>query len=223
MSPELKISDENLTTHQINQQIKTALQEQKNRIIIENNEKLDSIAVGNPSGIEFQLKGEFGDFIGALNEGSRIEIEGNTARFLGNNMTAGEIILEGSASDGAGYGMYGGHLLIKGDAGNSLAELNKGGVIIVQGDIGSQAGMFMLQGDIIILGNASTETGNWMLGGNIYITGEVESLGRNAVFMDMDEEDKAKITEILNAHHLEFDLDAFKKIDIQSKRPFYGH
>ncbi|WP_414468518.1 tributyrin esterase [Methanobacterium sp. ACI-7] len=215
------MSSEELSTRQINRGIKSEIASSKNDLSIEVREKRDSIAVGLGDGVNVTLKGNLGDFIGALNNGAKIKIEGNTGRYVGNNMTGGEIIVKGSAKDGVGFGTYEGTIVIHGDAGDGIGQLNKGGIIVVDGNIGNLAGLYMLSGNIIVTGNAGIDTGDWMIGGTIYVGGDYKA-GTNAEIRQMDAEDKQKLKEIFDAYKIEADIQKFTKIQPKKLRPFYG-
>ncbi|HIH62442.1 MAG TPA: tributyrin esterase [Methanobacteriales archaeon] len=221
MKTELIISGDDLSTRKINKMIKEGLKDSTKRFIIENDKKLDSLVVGIREEAEFILKGEFGDFIGALNDGAKIKIMGNTGRYLGDNMTAGEIIVEGSAKDGVGFGTYNGTIVIYGDAGNGVGQLNKGGTIIIDGDIKDLAGLYMLSGDIIVTGNAGKDTGDWIIGGNIYVAGDFET-GTNAKISQLEKEDTLKLSKLFYEYGIEAEVEEFKKIHRKKLRPFYG-
>jgi glutamate synthase domain-containing protein 3 len=218
---EIVISGEDLSTRKINQEIKTGLSENKKTFLIENSQKLDSIVVGLREESDFKLKGNFGDFIGALNHGAKIEILGDTGRYVGNNMTTGEIIVHGSAEDGVGFGTYNGNIVVHGNAGNAVGQLNKGGTIIVNGDIGDLAGLYMLSGEIIVTGNAGEDTGDWMIGGTIYVGGDFHT-GTNAEVKTLENTDKEKLSQILQTYDIDTPIENFKKIEHQEIRPFYG-
>lgn len=218
---ETLISVENLSTRQLNVEIKKALAEDKYRITLDNPGKLDSIAVGLNSGVDILLKGDVGDFVGALNNGAFIEIDGSTGRYVGDNMTSGEIIVRGSAEDGVGFGTYNGTIVVYGDAGNAVGQLNKGGTIIIDGNMGNLAGLYMLSGDIIVTGNAGVDTGDWMIGGTIYVAGDFET-GANGAINELDEDDKSKLSKLFSQYEIEADIDGFKKIEPKELRPFYG-
>ncbi|MDP3065294.1 MAG: tributyrin esterase [Methanobacteriaceae archaeon] len=215
------IAGEDLSTRQLNTQIKKALAKDEYRITLDKPGKLNSIAVGLDSGVEIILGGDAGDFVGALNNGAFIEIDGNTGRYVGDNMTSGEIIVRGSAEDGVGFGTYNGTIVVYGDAGNAVGQLNKGGTIVIDGNMGNLAGLYMLSGEIIVTGNAGTDTGDWMIGGTIYVAGDFET-GTNAAVYELDNEDKSKLSKIFRQHNIKADVDHFHKIKPKELRPFYG-
>ncbi len=214
-------SDGEISTRQINMGIKNEIANDNNLLKIEIPEKLDSIAVGLKDGVSVTLKGDVGDFVGALTDGARIVIDGNAGRYVGDNMTGGEIIVNGSADDGVGFGTYGGTIVVHGNAGNGIGQLNKGGLIVIDGDIGNLAGLYMLFGDIIVTGNAGVDTGDWIIGGTIYIGGTYET-GTNAEVRELDTDDKKKLKEIFDTYKIEADISKFIKMEPKKLRPFYG-
>lgn len=214
-------SNEELSTRQVNIGIKNEIASENNYLTVEVPQKLDSIAVGLGDGVNITLKGDVGDFVGALNNGATIKIKGNAGRYVGNNMTGGEIIVKGSAEEGVGFGTYGGTVVVHGDAGNGIGQLNKGGLILIDGNIGNLAGLYMLSGDIIVTGNAGIDTGDWMIGGTIYVGGAYKT-GTNAEICQIGSEDKQKLKEIFDIYKIEANIDNFTKIEPKKLRPFYG-
>lgn len=218
---QIMISGDDLSTRTINQEIRSGLKQNQKNFLIENSQNLDSIVVGIREESYITLKGEFGDFLGALNDGAKIEVQGNTGRYVGNNMTDGEIIVHGSADDGVGFGTYHGTIVVYGNAGDSVGQLNKGGVIVIDGDIGKLAGLYMLSGDIIVTGNAGEDTGDWMIGGTIYVGGDFQT-GTNAQIKPLGNSDKEKLSRIFEKYDISADVDKFQKIEHMDARPFYG-
>ncbi len=216
-----EISGENITTREVNTEIRKSLQANNTEITITNTERLNSIAVGIQEEATFDLEGDFGDFIGALNDGSEITINGSVGKYLGDNMTTGEIILNGHANDGVGFGKSNGTIVVKGNAGDGVAQLHKGGTVLVDGNIGKTAGLYMLDGDIIITGDSGKELGDWMIGGTIYIAGDYQ-LGYNARVAALTDDDKEKLNALFEKYDIEANADDFTKIIKEQLRPFYG-
>lgn len=214
-------SNEEISTRQVNMGIKNEITSENNYLIVEVPQILDSIAVGLGNSVNITLKGDVGDFVGALNNGAAIEIEGTAGRYVGNNMTGGEIIVKGSAGDGVGFGTYEGTIVVHGDAGNGIGQLNKGGLIIIDGNIGNLSGLYMLSGDIIVTGDAGIDTGDWMIGGTIYVGGAYKT-GTNAEIHQLGSEDRSKLKEIFDIYKIEANVDDFTKIEPKKLRPFYG-
>ena len=215
------ISESEISTRHVNVGIKNEIADKKHLLEIEMPKKLDSIAVGLGDGVNITLKGDVGDFVGALNNGARIKIEGNAGRYVGNNMTGGEIIVKGSAEDGVGFGTYDGTVVVHGNAGDGIGQLNKGGLIVIDGDIGNLAGLYMLSGDIIVTGSTGIDTGDWMIGGSIYVGGNYKT-GTNAEIRQMSDDDKQKLRNIFAIYKIDADIDSFTKIEPKKLRPFYG-
>jgi len=170
---------------------------------------------------EITIKGDGGDYLGALNQGAVIRVEGNTGRFLADNMTAGEVIVNGSGDYGVGQYCYGGTIVVRGDAGDFTAVMNKGAVIIIEGNVGAEVATYMLAGNVIILGDAGRNLGNYLIRGNIYIRGTWESLGNNTLEVDMTRADEDELRSYFDRYQIDADPNAFKKIVRQSEKPFY--
>ncbi len=210
------------STKDINSAIRSRIKKGKNTRI-EGVSGQDSIAVGFSSDLKMDIKGEVGDFFGALNNGMNLEVTGNAGRFLGDTMFSGMIVLNGNAKDGIGTCMSGGRIVIKGNAGGSLGGLMSDGTIIVTGDAGENAGLFMSRGDIIIMGNAGKNTGNMMIGGSIYVGKDVQSTGKNTRIVKLTKRDKSKLIRYLTELKVEGEF-KFKKIvakneiEVQSER-----
>jgi glutamate synthase domain-containing protein 3 len=215
------INAKDFTTRDLNVQVKKALSEEKNKILLESAGRLDSIVVGLRKEADITLDGDVGDFVGALNDGARIEIHGNTGRYVGDNMTSGEIIVKGSAEDGVGFGTYNGTIVVYGDAGNAVGQLNKGGTIIIDGNMGDLAGLYMLSGELIVTGDAGMDTGDWMIGGTIYVGGSFQT-GTNAEVNELDLSDKKKLTDLFKEYEINADIEDFIKLKPKNLRPFYG-
>ncbi|HPX77949.1 MAG TPA: tributyrin esterase, partial [Methanobacterium sp.] len=210
------------STRQLNKQVRKALSEEKNNIILEKTSKLDSIAVGLDKKVNIILDGDVGDFVGSLNNGAHIKIQGNAGRYVGDNMTSGEIIVKGSAQDGVGFGIYNGIIVVYGDAGDGVGQLNKGGTILINGNMGDLAGLYMLSGDIIVTGDSGEDTGNWMIGGTIYVGGKYHT-GSNLEIHGLDTADKRKLAEIFKKYEITATIDDFIKLKPKDLRPFYGN
>ncbi|MDD6285546.1 tributyrin esterase [Candidatus Methanosphaera massiliense] len=217
----VEISGVDLTTRDVNTSIKDAITSNEKEITIKDVESLNSIAVGIQSEANIELNGDFGDFIGALNDGAEITINGSVNKYLGDNMTEGEIILNGGAGDGVGFGKCNGNIVVRGNAGDGVGQLHKNGVILIDGNIGKTAGLYMLDGDIIITGNSSKDLGDWMIGGAIYIAGSYQ-LGYNAKETELTEEDKDKLNSLFKQYDIDQKAENFTKIVKDQLRPFYG-
>jgi glutamate synthase domain-containing protein 3 len=192
----------------------------KEPVIIHEAVHLHGLVAGFKSG-EVIIKGDSGDYLGALNDGATIRVTGNAGRYLADNMTRGMVIVEGDAGYGAGAYCYGGTIVIRGNAGDFTAVMNKGATIIVGGNIGDEVATYMLAGDLVIVGDAGKNLGNYLIRGNIYVGGKWESLGHNTLLEEMTQADLAKLRGYFDEYGIEADPTTFKKIVRLSEKPFY--
>lgn len=181
---------------------------------------LHGLIAGLSSG-EVTVKGDGGDYLGALNQGAVIRVEGNAGQYLADNMTAGEVIVDGSGGYGVGQYCYGGTIVVRGDAGDFTAVMNKGAVIIIERNVGAEVATYMLAGNVIILGDAGHNLGNYLIRGNIYIRGNWDSLGNNTLEADMTRADEEDLQSYFDRYQIDADPNTFKKIVRQSEKPFY--
>lgn len=205
-----------ITVRKTNESIKKS----PTAVVKNSNSRSHVLAVGLEKG-SVVVRGDVGDYVGALNNGAKIVIDGKACRFLGNCMTSGEII-----SNGAGYGagsyMCGGTLVLKGDAGDFLGQMNKGGAILVDGSAGKEAGLYMLNGEIIVTKDLGELAGNYLIHGTIYFGGTAKSLGSNAKIDKLSQEDVQKLSTCFKKHGIQADAKKFSKLVPKSLRPFYG-
>jgi glutamate synthase domain-containing protein 3 len=221
----LTIDVSELTPRETNTQIRKAI----------DHDKIDTINLKNPNAMHYLINGIVGEgniivdgsagyFAASMIDKPHVKINGNAGWFVGDNMTNGEIIVEGSAGDGAGQGIYGGTVVIRKSVGSRTGEIMKNGTVIVGGDSGFMSGIFMMGGRIIILGNVGEDAAESIVNGVMYVRGKVESLGKNAYQMKVNEEDKKELKELLTKYEFDIpdeDYDKFKKIIPHSKRPFF--
>jgi glutamate synthase domain-containing protein 3 len=190
------------------------------KVVISNAAHLHGLCAGLPTG-DITIKGDGGDYMGALNDGAAIRIEGNVGRYLADNMTKGTVLVDGSAGYGVGAYCYGGTIMVNGDAGDFTAVMNKGATIVINGNVGDEVATYMLAGDLIIVGNAGKNLANYLIRGNVYIGGEWASLGHNTLLAEMTADDVAKLRDILAEYKIEAEPAAFHKIVRLSEKPFY--
>ena len=93
----------------VNKYLKESLNSQP--MVVENASHLHGLAAGLKSG-EVIIKGDAGDYLGALNDGATIEVTDNTGKYMADNMTSGIVIIDGNANYGAGQYCYGGTIII---------------------------------------------------------------------------------------------------------------
>ena len=190
------------------------------KVIIDNATHLHGLCAGLKTG-DITIKGDGGDYTGALNDGATIHVKGNVGRYLADNMTKGTVLVDGCAGYGVGAYCYGGRIMVNGDAGDFTAVMNKGATIVVNGNVGDEVATYMLAGDLVIVGNAGKNLANYLIRGNVYIGGEWASLGHNTLLEEMTADDIAKLRGYLAEYKIEADPMAFRKIVRLSEKPFY--
>ncbi len=198
--------------------IKAALDSEP--VTVQNAGHLHGLCAGLSAG-EVVIKGDVGDYVGALNAGGTVRVTGKAGKYVADNMTTGTVIVEDDADYGVGGYCYGGTVMVKGNAGDFTAVMNKGATIIVGGNVGDEVATYMLAGDLIILGNAGRSLANYLIRGNVYIAGEWESLGHNTKVEALTPDDKELVGAHLADYGLEADPATFKKIVRLTDKPFY--
>ncbi len=190
------------------------------KVVIDDAAHLHGLCAGLKAG-DITIKGDGGDYTGALNDGATIRVKGNVGRYLADNMTRGTVLVDGNAGYGVGAYCYGGTIMVNGDAGDFAAVMNKGATIVINGNVGDEVATYMLAGDLVIVGNAGKNLANYLIRGNVYIGGEWASLGHNTLLEEMTADDIAKLRGYLAEYKIEADPTAFRKIVRLSEKPFY--
>lgn len=88
-------------------------------------------------GKDLYVKGNVGDYLGAVMKSGSIKVEGTAGKFAGELMEGGSIVLEKNAEDWLGYRMKEGKITLRGNTGNYAGKSMTGGEIYVSGTIGS--------------------------------------------------------------------------------------
>lgn len=214
----------NFQSRELNRAIKKAATEYKD-ICVKNPNSMHYIAAGLTEHVNLTIEGSAGYFVGTMIHGARIHVTENAGWFPADNMTEGEIVIDGSAGDGVGQGIYGGTVVVRKSVGSRTGEIMKNGTIIIGGNSGFMTGLFMMGGRIIILGDVSEDAGESIIRGAIYVLGNIKSLGKNAEVVEVTDEDKNELKEILETYDFKVEdekFNEFKKIIPRSMRPFYG-
>ncbi|WP_461461592.1 GltB/FmdC/FwdC-like GXGXG domain-containing protein [Methanobrevibacter sp.] len=219
-----EIDSSSISPRELNRKIRL-FDKEYDKIVIKNPGAEHNLVAGFVGESDIVIEGSAGYFAGTMLDNAHLKINGNAGWFVGDNMTSGEIIVEGSAGDGAGQGIYGGTLVVKKGVGSRTGEIMKGGTIIIGGDSGFMSGIFMMGGRMIILGNLGADAAESILRGEIFVLGEVESLGKNAITIDLTDEDKKCLKELLTEYDFNLsddDYNNFTKIVAESSRPSHG-
>lgn len=182
-------------------------------IILKNPGAKHHLGVGLRSDMELVIDGNAGYFAVGLIEGPSVTINGNAGWFVADTLLDNQVVVKGNAGTGAAPSMRGGILVVKGHASSRAGQVMKGGTILIFGNAGFMTGMMMFGGRIIVLGDIGEDAGECMMGGAIYASGKVASLGLDAVFAPVSEEEFKELRELITRYDdREHDLSQMRKI-----------
>lgn len=227
---------------QLNEQIKAALAEGEQEIVLQNVNGQRYIGCGIVSDARITVEGVPGNDLAAYMDGVNLIVKGNAQDATANTMNKGSIVIHGNAGDTVGYAMRGGKVFIKGNVGYRVGIHMKEyqdivPALVIGGGAGDFFGEYMAGGILILLGlgiEAGRElVGNYcgtgMHGGVIYIRGEVEAykLGKEVKVVELDENDQATLRRHVEEWAGHFGQDAeeilnakFSKLIPFNKRPY---
>lgn len=227
-------------THELNKQIKQALQGSA-CVTIENALGQRYIGAGLDRGKRIEINGTPGNDLGCYMTGGDIEVFGNAQDATGNTMDSGRITIHGMSGDASGYSMRGGVILIRDNVGWRCGiHMKEFGehrpVIVIGGKAGQFLGEYMAGGAIILLGidgegyaDFGRHCGVGMHGGCIFTLGRprAEKLGEQVSVSSADEADMERVNEYLELYCKAFGSDpaqyegrGFYCLAPRSKRPY---
>ncbi len=184
-----------LTTRQINLELRWLLNEQNVRdITVRNPGAKHSLGVGILQRARIRFEGSLGYFGCGLIDGPEITITGRVGWSSCENMMSGVVVIEKNAGSLTGAAMRGGDLVIKGSVGARTGIDQKGGTIIVGGNGGSNNGFMLQRGRQIFCGDVGHGLGDSMYSGAIYVAGAVASLGVDCVEAEFGPDDDELIS-----------------------------
>lgn len=203
-----------LSTTEVNAKVRKLMAEGYGTIVIKDPRGRHSLGVGILSKLNLIFEGSLGYFGVGLIDGPNVRINGRVGWSCGENMMSGTVLIEKNAGSTFGAAMRGGDLVCRGSVGSRTGIDQKGGTILVGGDTGALSGFMMQRGRMVVCGNAGKNLGDSMYDGTIYIGGEIQSLGVDAVEVELTDLDKAWLTRKLTQYGMmpEKGVDHFKKI-----------
>lgn len=187
--PETVLDCSNLSTREINQQLKAIAAENIHAIKVLNPTGRHNLAVGIEQPININFHGAVGYYCGGLCDGVNIEVFGACGWSVGENLMNGKIVVHGNASANAAASAHGGKICILGNAESRAGISLKGGTLIVIGNVGYGSAFMMQQGCIIVCGNAGENLADSIYDGTIYVGGTIGSLGADAKLEPMSDQD----------------------------------
>lgn len=209
-----EIDTDNLTSTDVNNQIRTLMNEGYGTIVIKNPRGKHSLGVGILSRLNLIVEGSLGYFGVGLIDGPNVRINGRVGWSCGENMMSGTVVIEKNAGSTFGAAIRGGDLVCRGSVGSRTGIDMKGGTILVGGNTGALSGFMMQRGRMVVCGNAGKNLGDSMYDGTIFVGGEIESLGVDAIVSEFTENDKSWLNRKLKQYDLlpKNGVDNFKKI-----------
>ncbi len=210
----IEIDTDNMTTTEVNKEIRARMNEGYGTIVLQNPRGKHSLGVGILSKLNLIIEGSTGYFGVGLIDGPNVRITGRVGWSCGENMMSGTVMIEKNAGSTFGAAMRGGDLVCRGSVGSRTGIDQKGGTIIVGGDTGALSGFMMQRGRMVVCGNAGKNLGDSMYDGTIYVGGEVKSYGVDAVEAELTDLDKAWLTRKLKQYGMMPDkgVDHFTKV-----------
>ncbi len=191
-----------MDTKEVNLKLRDLMQKGFGNITVRNPGAKHSLGVCILSRLTLTFDGSLGYFGCGLIDGPNVRIKGRVGWSCAENMMAGTVVIEKGAGSTFGAAMRGGDLVCKGDVGSRTGIDMKGGTIIVGGRTGMNSGFMMQRGRMVILGDAGSNLGDSMYDGTIFIAGKYESLGVDAVEIEMTSIDIQWLTKKLSIYGL---------------------
>lgn len=211
------VDGQGLSSREINRQLKQ-LAKAHPSIILKNPGAKHHLAVGLRGPAHLIIDGSAGYFAAGLVENVDVTINGNAGWFVADNLLDSEVVVNGNVGTGAAPAMRGGTLVVKGHASSRAGQVMKGGTILIFGSAGFMTGMMMMGGRIIVLGDLGDAAGESIMDGTIYVGGKVGTLGLDATFAPLFEDELREIGDLVSRYgDGEHDLSNISKI-VSAKR-----
>jgi len=208
--------------HRLNRRMRDLVDGGAREIVVENPRSRHNLGVGQHGTVTITFRGSVGYYCGGLNYGADIVVERNAGWGTGEAMASGRIEVRGTCALGTGASMRGGTLVVRGNCGPRTAANMKGGTLIVEGAVGYLAGFMTHAGDLIVCGNAGEALGDSLWAGNIYVAGRIAGLGADAIVVEPDEGDLARVHALLAAEGIDATF-PFKKVVAAQKLWYFDH
>jgi methylamine---glutamate N-methyltransferase subunit B len=173
---------------------------------------LHNIAVGLDVPLEVQIRGNAGYFVAGMNKQANVTVHGNVGWSTAENIMSGTVRVKGSASECTGASGHGGLVVVEGDCSSRCGISMKGCDIVVGGSVGHVSGFMAQAGNLVVCGDAGAHLGDSLYEACVYVGGKIKSLGTDAREEPMQEDDYAKVRELLNRAGFELSASHFKRV-----------
>ncbi|MFN8188681.1 MAG: glutamate synthase-related protein [Gaiellales bacterium] len=162
------------------------------------------IGVGLTHPIELRIHGSAGYFCSGLADTPRVVVEGNVGWGLADNMYEGSVVVRGNASAIPGVAIRGAEVVVHGNIGSRAGQVMKAGTLCCGGNASFMAGYMMYGGRLIICGDSGEQVGQDIHGGTVYVGGRIQSVGTDAMQVDLDEGEEDDVLAFLDRYELPF-------------------
>lgn len=181
----------NLSTRQINRELRWLLYEEKiSDVTVNNSGAKHSLAVAILRRCRLTINGSLGYFGLGLIDGPEVVVNGRVGWSVCENMMSGTVVIQKNAGSTTGAALRGGDLVVKGSVGARTGIDQKGGLILVGGNGGANCGFMMQRGVQVYCGDIGPGLGDSMYDGRIFVAGSVTSLGVDCIEAEMDAADE---------------------------------
>ncbi len=201
---------------------RSAVAEGVTHVHVDHPDGAHSVACGVDAALDVQIHGHVGYYVAGMNKLSAVTVHGNAGPGAAENMMSGRVHVRGFASTAAGASAHGGLLVIDGDASLRCGISLKGGDIVVGGSVGSFSAFMAQAGRIVICGDAEDALGDSLYEAVIYVRGSVRSLGADARFEAMGEQDLADVAQLLSQAGLAHQPAEFRRV-ASAKKLYHWH
>jgi glutamate synthase domain-containing protein 3 len=182
------------------------------RVVVKNPDGAHSVACGINAAVDVEIEGHVGYYVAGMNKHARVTVHGNASTGAAENMMSGSVRIRGFASMSAGASARGGTLIVEGDTSQRCAISLKGADVIVGGSVGSFAAFMAQAGHLVVCGDAGDALGDSLYEAVIYVRGDVRSLGADAQFEPMAEQDHATLAQLLSTAQLSHRTSEFRRV-----------
>ena len=240
MAKQVTIDAKGMHYTPLNQQIRKAVEDGAEEIIVNNVLGQRFIGDGLRGSATIRVNGVAGGDLAMFMSGPTVIVHGNAEHAPGNTMDSGKVVIHGSAGDAVAHSMRGGTVFVRGDIGyrggiHMKQYETQRPILVVGGSAQTFLGEYMAGGLLIVLGldgvMKAREIGSGIHGREIVIRGEVDDarLAAGAKKVLLTDEDRSRIAPVLREFAGDFGLDPeplvnanYTRIIPASARPFAG-
>ena len=170
-----------------------------------------SLAVGLTATAEVAIEGPVGYYCAGMNQRAVVRVQGTCGVGVAENMMSGRVEIHGSAGQAAAATARGGTLVVRGNAAARCAISLKGADVVIEGSVGHASAFMAQTGRLLVCGDAGAAMGDSLYEARLFVAGSVESLGADCVEMEVRDEHRAEVAELLERAGLDADPAGFRR------------